>query len=119
MPETTQKPAAQAPLTNFEELLPELDGGVFVQKIGRAISDAAVGAVGTGKKATVTVTFTLRQIGESSQVQMDHAIKYVVPRQRGRTVEEDTTATPLHVGPRGRLTLFPEPTPLFPDKRGD
>lgn len=99
--------------TDIAELLGQLNGGVFEQQINRALSDAAANVCthntgrGKPKKGKVTVEFTLEQIGESSQVSMTHAIKSVVPKPRGRLIEEHTTETPLHVGKGGKLTLFP------------
>lgn len=106
-----------APTTNAEEILADLDGGVFAQKMGRALSDVARNVVNTGKKGEVVVKFNFKQIGESSQVQCDHTIKYLMPTQRGKVTEENTTATPLHVGANGKLTLFPDTQQrLFEDK---
>lgn len=93
--------------TNFAELIGELNAGVFEQQVNRALSDVAAHVCETGKKGKVMLEFTLEQIGESHQVAMTHAIKYVCPKQRGKLTEEHSTETPLHVGVRGALTLFP------------
>lgn len=110
-----QQQKQQPKTTNTEQLLQDLDGGVFAEKIGRALSEAATGTVLTGKRGEVTVTFKLKRIGESSQVECAHAIKYLIPTEKGKITEENTTSTPLHVGQRGALTLFPNATqaPLF------
>lgn len=94
--------------TNIEQVLADLDGGVFAQKIGRALSDVALGVVINGKAGKVTVTFDMKQIGESSQIEMAHKIAFVKPTDKGKATEENTTKTPLHVGRGGKLTLFPE-----------
>lgn len=106
-----------APTTDAEQILGDLDGGVFAEKMGRAMSDVARGVTDTGKKGRVVVEFNFKQIGESNQVQCDHTIKYLKPTQRGKVTEENTTATPLHVGVNGKLSLFPETQQrLFEDR---
>lgn len=107
----SEQPKAKHPtITNFEEILHDLDGGVFAEKVGRALSDVALGVVTADKKGEVVLKFSVKKITDL-QVQIDHTIKYTAPRVKGRLIEENTTATPMHVGSRGRLTLFPESQP--------
>jgi len=94
--------------TNLEHLLGDLDGGVFAQKIATALSDAALAVAHTGKTGSVTVTFAMKRIGDSSQVQVDHKLAYSKPTAKGKVTEENTTSTPLYVGARGALTLIPD-----------
>lgn len=98
----------QPTTTQFAELLPDLDAGVFTEKVGRALSDAAAGVVQTGKAGKVTITLDLKQIADSRQVDVAHKLAYVVPTAKGKRSEENTTKTPLYVGRGGKLTLFPE-----------
>ena len=101
---------AKKPLTDFIDLLPDLFAGVFLGQIEAALSDAALGAVtwgDKGKKATVSISFDLTRIGETNQVAVKHSISYNYPTKRGKKSETSTTETPMHVGPRGRLTLLP------------
>lgn len=103
--------------TVFSELMSELNAGVFEGQIARALSDTALGVVTHGKKGSVTITFALDQIGESSQVECKHTLSYKKPTQRGGVSEDTTTKTPLHVGRDGKLSLFPhETTDMFPKK---
>lgn len=105
VPETAKK------TTNLLDILPDLFGGVFLAQIEAALSDAALGAVvwgEKGKKAKVTIDFDLSRIGESMQVAVKHSVSYSYPTKRGKKAETSTTETPMHVGPRGRLTLMPE-----------
>ena len=97
--------------TDFVEILPELDGGVFAQQVGVALSEVAQGVVMTGRKGTVSLTFSIKQIAESRSVQIDHAIAYKEPTPKGSRTEDRVTSTPMHVGANGRLTLFPESQP--------
>lgn len=96
--------------TEFEEILHDLHGGVFVQKIGIALSDVSEGVCLTGRKGKVTVTFDVKKISDT-QVQIDHTVNFTAPKQNGHVAEKDTTATPMYVGARGRLSLFPEAQP--------
>lgn len=93
--------------TQFSELLNDLDAGVFDQKVTAAVAEAALGVVSTGKKGKVVITLDLKRIGDSNQIELSHALRYVKPTTKGKVTEEDSTATPLHVGPRGDLSLFP------------
>ena len=92
---------------SVSELLDDLDAGVFAQKVTTAIAEAALGVVHTGKKGKVVIAFDMARIGDANQVQLTHSLRYIKPTNKGKVTEEDTTSTPLHVGPRGHLTLFP------------
>lgn len=106
--------------TDFPALLGDLNAGVFEQQISSAISDIAANVCTHGKKGELTVKFTLKQIGDSSQVAMTHSLKSVVPMARGRIIEESATDTPLHVGRGGKLSLYPEEqTEMFPKRGAD
>jgi hypothetical protein len=94
--------------TDISNVLAELDAGVFSQKINRALSDVALGVTQNGKAGKVTITFDLKQIATSNQVNVSHKLIYVKPTGNGKVTEENVTATPMHVGPGGKLTLFPE-----------
>lgn len=104
--------------TQFTEVLPVLDAGIFADKIGRALSEVALGVVTTGKKGKVTITLDLAQVANGHQVSVRHGIKYTKPTDNGNSSEENTTETPLYVGFGGRLTfeqpdqqkLFKEPS---------
>lgn len=109
---------SQPQTTNLEQLLSDLDGGVFAQKIATALSDAALAIAHTGKAGSVTITFGMKRIGDSSQVQVDHKLSFVKPTAKGKVSEENTTSTPLYVGARGALTLIPDTQQrLFADSK--
>jgi hypothetical protein len=92
--------------TDIHKLLPDLDGGVFEQKIASVLSDVALGVVTHGRQGKVTVEFDMKRIGETSQVSMKHTLKFDKPTKRGKAVEHDTTETPLHVANNGDMSLF-------------
>lgn len=96
---------------DFVETINDLDAGVFAEKINRGMSEAALAAVyhgDKGKKAKVTLEFTLERIGDSRQLQITHKITKSVPTPRGRASEDDATSTALYVGRSGALTITPD-----------
>ncbi|HHW4669457.1 hypothetical protein LOD44_10425 [Xylella fastidiosa subsp. multiplex] len=95
-------------LTDLEHLFEVADGGILATKFAKALSDVALAINYTRKQGEVTLSLKLKPIGESSQVMIDHTLKYVEPKLRGKVTEEDTTSTPMYVGARGKLTLIPE-----------
>lgn len=94
--------------TKVAEFLDDLDGGVFSEKLATALSDVGAGVTTHGKSGSVTVTLSFKQIGNSNQVQIDHTLKYTKPTAKGKVSEENSTATPMHVGKGGALSLWPE-----------
>lgn len=101
--------------TKTIDLLPELEAGIFLGKIDRALSDGALATAVTGKESKIVVEIKMKRIGESNQVAMTHTLRYAKPTERGKVVEDNTTQTPLHVGRGGKLTIYPEKQEeLFP-----
>ncbi|WP_198021989.1 hypothetical protein [Algiphilus aromaticivorans] len=94
--------------TNIAELIGELNAGIYEQQINSALSDIAAHVCETGKEGQLTLTFKVKQIADSSQVSIEHSLKSVVPKLRGKVTEEHSTQTPLHVGRAGTLTIFPD-----------
>lgn len=92
----------------LEETLGEFDAGIFSNKAMAALKMVALGAIENGKKGSVTLTFELDQIGDSSSVQVKHTLKYTKPTKRGKSSEEDATTTPMYVDKDGFLTISPE-----------
>jgi hypothetical protein len=105
-------------LTDVEEFLEELYGGVFKEKLARALSDTALSVVAHGRAGEVSLTFSLKQIGESPQVNVGHKLKFTKPTTRGKVTEEDDTSTPMHVGRGGRMSIFQEDQGQLFDKQG-
>jgi hypothetical protein len=104
--------------SNIVEVFGDLDAGVFAQKMEHALHSVAEGVIATGKTGKVTITFDLKQIATSNQVAVKHKLAFSRPTNNGRMTEENTTETPMHVGVRGKLTLFPEQqTEMFGKER--
>lgn len=107
--------------TNLAEVLDDLNGGVFAEQVGRALSDVALGVVNNGDKkrgGKVTITFDMSRIGESTQVAVKHTLAFSKPTSRGKAGEESSGETPMHVGRGGKLTLVPDTQTRFEFDRG-
>lgn len=95
---------------NVAEFLGDLDAGVFEQKLSRALMEAAAGCLhhgDNGKKGKVMITFDIARMSNGTQVDIVHKITSTVPTRRGKVTEEDSTGTPMYVGPGGAMTFFP------------
>lgn len=104
------------PDMDLATFLEELGGGVFANKVLRALKETALGVVtygDKGKKGKVTVTFQMQRIGESNQVELKHGLSFSRPIIRGKATEDDTTETPMHVGAGGKLSLMPDTQSRF------
>lgn len=104
--------------TNVKNFLEDLEGGVFAEKIGRALSDVAAGVVDNGKAGKVVIQLDVKQIATSHQVNISHKLGYVKPTRNGKISEENTTETPMYVGSGGDMTLFPEGQDQLFDRQG-
>ncbi|MDP3848598.1 MAG: hypothetical protein Q8R10_19440 [Pseudomonas sp.] len=91
--------------TDTNEFLNSLNAAVFAQQVGHALSDVAGGVIDHGKVGQVTLTFKIKQIGQSNQVAVSHTLDYVQPTKRGKKREDTTLDTPLYVTEKG-LELF-------------
>lgn len=94
--------------TQVGDFLQNLDGGVFEERLSTALSEVAKGVVLHNKQGKVTITLTMKKIGSSNQVEVAHKLDFHAPTAKGKFGEETTTVTPMHVGNKGKLSLFPE-----------
>jgi hypothetical protein len=92
----------------LEEMLGELDAGLFVYKVTEALKMVALGTVQHSKQGQVSMIFDLKQIGDSSSVAVSHTLKYSKPTTNGKMSEENKTVTPMYVNRDGYLTISPE-----------
>ncbi|WP_240669098.1 hypothetical protein [Dyella sp. M7H15-1] len=103
---------------NLVDIINDLDAGVFAQKMERAMFDVAQGVIDTSKSGKVTISFEFKRIASSNQVAVKHKLEFLKPTKNGKSREENTTETPMHVGVRGKLSLFPESQPELFDRQG-
>lgn len=96
--------------TQIADFLSELGAGAFQPKLEHVLSEAALKAIThgrNGKKAKITIEFTISQVGDNEQVIVSHKIGSILPTHRGKRSEEDTTETPFFVGKGGVMTIAP------------
>jgi hypothetical protein len=94
--------------TNVETFMADLDAGTVQDKLGTMLSLVAASVVDTGKQGKVAISFDIKQIGNSHQVEISNKLAYARPTARGKQNEEETTVTPMHVGTGGDMSFFPE-----------
>ena len=94
--------------TDTAQFLEDLNGGAFISQIGHALSEVAAGVVDHSKAGKLVITLDITQIGESSQVKINHKLDYKVPTKRGTRSENTSLDTPMHVGTGGSITMFAE-----------
>jgi len=87
--------------TDTTEFFNSLNAGVFIEQIGRALSDVAAGVVDHGKKGKVIISLELAPIGESAQINITHKLDYVQPTKRGSKREDTALETPMYVTQNG------------------
>ena len=94
--------------TDVGQLFDDLDAGAFQQKIGAVLTDVAAGVIEHHRAGKVQITFTLKQLGTSNQIMIEHDLSYSAPTKNGERAEKNKTETPVHVNVEGDLTLFPK-----------
>lgn len=104
--------------TKVSEMIADLDGGTFEERLGRVLSEVAGAVIDNGRAGEVNVKFSLKRIGNSYQVQIDHKLAYKRPTSRGTVAEDSISSTPMYVGKGGALSFFPEGQGQMFDKKG-
>ncbi len=104
--------------THIPTFFADLDIGVFEKKLAHALSDVAAGVIDHSHAGKITITLDLKQIGNSQQVMVEHKLAFTRPTSKGKISEEDTTQTPMYVGEKGAMTIFPEGQGQLLDKHG-
>jgi hypothetical protein len=91
----------------FGKTLGELDAGIFLDKVSRAMLDVAGSVILTHRAGKVVIELTMAQIGETAQIELKHKLTFHKPTLRGKASEEEQTSTSAWVGKRG-LSLMPD-----------
>lgn len=105
--------------TDVVQLIGDLDAGAFEQKMGVILSDVAAGVIEHHRAGKVQITFTLKQLGTSNQMMIEHELSYVSPTKNGERGEKNKTQTPVHVNLDGEVTLFPKNQDQLFGKNGE
>lgn len=105
--------------TDVQAFISEIDGGVFEEKLSAALSEVAAAVVDYDGKGRVQITFDFERLGNSHQVSVKHKLIYKRPTPHGSASEDNSTSTPMHVGKRGKLSIFPEDQHQMFGKKGE
>lgn len=105
--------------TDVSEFITDLDAGVFDRKLSIALSQVAAASVDHDKVGEVSIKFSFKKIPGTSQVHVEHSLKYSKPTLDGKAGEEEKRTTPMHVGKYGKLSLAPENQLSFMDRQGN
>lgn len=111
-----EKPDTTRAATDVAEFITDLDGGQFDGLLSIALSQTAAAVVDHERKGEVTIKFKFERIKGTHQVRVEHDLKFAKPTGLGRSSEETSGATVLHVGRYGKLSLA-QPSLLPSDKR--
>lgn len=96
--------------TDVSNFMGDLNAGIFEKQLGAVLSDVASGVVMNGKQGEVTIKLKIKQISDTQQVNISHAIDYKTPTAKGHRTELTEGATPMHVLKGGCISLMPERT---------
>jgi hypothetical protein len=111
---------------NFDDILGELNAGIFKQQLEAALKQIAVAVINhgdKGKKGKLVMSLSLERLeNDTGMVNVESKWEVTKPKVRGKSVEDDTTSTIMCVSPQGLLSLYPlKQANLFPktDKAGE
>ena len=102
-----QVPNTSAAQTDVSEFITDLDGGQFDRMLSVALGEVAAGVVDNDKVGKVAVKFNIKRIPGTSQVTVEHTLKFQRPTSDGKRGEEATRKTVMHVGKNGVMSLMP------------
>ncbi|WP_226647964.1 hypothetical protein [Microbulbifer variabilis] len=105
--------------TNVTQLFADLDGGLFIEKLAHTLSEVAGAVSDHEKKGEVNINLKMSTIKNSAQVQIEHTVKFKKPTMRGSIIQDDATSTPMYVGTKGALSLYPEKQPPLFDQESN
>lgn len=98
----------KAHTTDAVEVLNDIQAGVLVGQIGRALTEVSAHTVDYGGVGEVTLKLKIKHIGEGCQVMVESKLNYKHATKRGDKAESASYKTPMHVGPGGSLSITPE-----------
>ena len=96
-------------IVNNFAALDDFNGGLFVQKINAALTEAALSAIQTGKMSVVEIKISMVQIEGINQVAIAPFLKKTIPHARGDTTDRSSDKrVPMFVHSNGQLSPFTE-----------
>lgn len=105
--------------TDVNEFITDLDGGQLEQRLSHILSNVAGAVSDHHEKGEITLKLTLKPIGNGSQVDVQHNLKYTRPTSLGRQSEDYQSNTSMHIGTGGKMSFFPENQSQMFGKKGE
>lgn len=101
----THKYRAPQAATDIPAFIGDLDASLFERKLSIAISQVAASVVDFDKAGKGQIDLSFERIDGTSQVRVEHTLKFIRPTIDGKAGEEEKRATVFHVGRGGALSL--------------
>lgn len=98
---------------NSADVIKELDAGVFGDKIGMALDEIGRAAIYTGKVAKLKIELTVKQYGDSRQVEVVHEIQSEIPEVTGSAIYKDKKKSSLYIHTDKTWSYTPETQGAF------
>lgn len=105
--------------TDVSQVISELGGGQFESQVSHVLSEVAGSVIDHNRAGQVQITLDFKKINGTGQVHINHTVKYKRPTSHGSRTEDVAATTPMYVGPKGRLSFFPENQHQMFDKQGN
>ena len=92
--------------TDHNQFIDDIDGGVFAQQLGFAISEVASAVVDNNKPGEITIKLKLTKGIGADNVTIEHKLTSIAPLKDGRKLEDHGAKTPMYVNKKGDVSLF-------------
>lgn len=92
--------------TDHNQFIDDIDGGVFAQQLGYAISEVSSAVVDNNKPGEITIKFKLTKGIGADNVTIEHKLTSIAPLKDGRKLEDHGAKTPMYVNKNGDVSLF-------------
>ena len=103
---TTTKLGEKMKPTDHNQFIDDIDGGVFSQQLGFAISEVASAVVDNNKPGEITIKLKLTKGIGADNVTIEHKLTSIAPLKDGRKLEDHGAKTPMFVNKHGDVSLF-------------
>ena len=92
--------------TDHNQFIDDINGGVFAQQLGLAISKVASAVVDNEKKGEINIKLKLSKGVGKNSLTIEHKLTSIAPLEDGRKAEDHEGKTSMYVNKDGDVTLF-------------
>ena len=92
--------------TDHNQFIDDINGGVFAQQLGLAISEVASAVVDNEKKGEINIKLKLSKGVGKNSLTIEHKLTSIAPLEDGRKAEDHEGKTSMYVNKDGDVTLF-------------